>query len=248
MSGRHGLIASVVGILLAGSGCVSCGGNGYGAARQAGPDCEALTCQRNQVYVFAMCGVNPLEMIALDTFRDQLNAKGYSKVATGQIVHAIWMASEIKRIRTEEPNAAIVIVGVEGGASTAVRLAEKVGANGSAVAGVVVFDRRGGNRSTTNGQRFLTIANHAISADESVALVADLLNEVAHTTVQPAVVEMTSWDYEFAPEPRPLTDPGHNPEWAFLFDDSIPMKLGTSLVPAVAATSKPQMNATASHR
>ncbi len=248
MSRRHGLIAGVVGILLAGSGCMSCGGNGYGLAREAGPDCEALACQRNQVYVFAISGLNPLEMCAVDQFRDKLNRNGYAKVGTGQIVHAMWMANEIKCIRCNEPNAAFVIVGVEGGASTAVRLAEKVSADGANVAGIVLFEKKGCNRTSPQGPRFLTVPNNSVSCDESVALVTHLLNEVAATTIQPVVVETVGWDYPHAPEPRPMVAPGHSPDWAFLFDESIPSRAGTTPVPAIATKPAAQPNTTAARR
>ncbi|MCE9565117.1 MAG: hypothetical protein K8U57_24055 [Planctomycetes bacterium] len=248
MSGRHGLIAGVVGILLAGSGCMSCGGTGYGLARQVGPECEALSCQRNQVYVFAISGVNPVEMAAVDTFRDQLNRKGFAKIGTGQALHATWMANEIKCIRANEPHAVFVFVGVEGGALTAQRLAEKVSADGVPVAAMVMFEHRCPARDPVNGCRMLTVAEKSISADESVAMVAELLNEIAAKVSPPIIVETTSWDYKHAPEPRPHVAPGHDPEWAFLFDEGVPTRAGTSPVPALATKPSSQPNATTARK
>jgi len=248
MSGRHGLIAGVVGILLMGSGCMSCGGNGYGLARQVGPECEALSCQRNRVYVFAISGLHPVEMAAVDTFRDQLNRKGFAKIGTGQAPHATWMANEIKCIRANEPDAVFVFVGVEGGALTAMNLAEKIAADGGPVAAVVMFERRCTARDPVNGCRMLTVAEKSISADESVALVAELLNEIAAKVKPPLIVETTSWDYKHAPEPRPHVAPGHDPEWTFLFDDGVPGPTKVSPVPALAAKPAAQPNATAARK
>ena len=235
MSGRHGLIASVLGILLAGSGCTSCGGNGYGLARHIGPECEIPSCQRNLVYVFAISGVHPVEMAAVDTFRDELNRKGFAKIGTGQALHATWMANEIKCIRCNEPNAVFVFVGVEGGALTAQRLAEKVAADGVPVAAMVMFERRCTDRQPVNGCRLLTMAEKPVSADESIAMVADLLNEIAATTHPAVITEKTSWDYKHAPDQRPHVAPGDNPDWTFLFDEGVPMRPSTSPLPAVAA-------------
>src|SRR5437867_2460531 len=121
MSGRRGLIAGVVAILLAGSGCMTCGSKGYGLAREAGPDCDVPTCQRSQVYVFVIGDMNPVHMLALESFREQLNRQGYAKVATGQTVHASWMAAEMRRIWNAEPDAVFVVIGAEGAAATAAR-------------------------------------------------------------------------------------------------------------------------------
>jgi len=246
MSRRHGLLAGVVGILLMGSGCVSCGATGYGLAREAAPECEAECCQRNHVYVFAVSGVNPLEIMALDTFREQLNRKGYAKVATGQTIHAIWMAGEMRRIRASEPDAAFVLVGTTGAATTTRWLAKKLAADGGNVAGVVLFNRRGDSNSTIDGTRFFTITDKPVSSDESVAVVTQLLNEVAATTARPIVIEMMESDYPHAPEPRPLIGPGDSPEWAFLFDQGIPTQSMT--MPVLVAKPATQPNTTAARK
>ena len=82
-------------VLLAGPGCVCCGDKGYAIANETGAQCEVPVCQRNQVYVFAVGGMNPAAVMALDSFREDLNRQGFAKVGTGQSIHAWWMARQM---------------------------------------------------------------------------------------------------------------------------------------------------------
>ncbi|WP_439624672.1 hypothetical protein [Gemmata sp.] len=246
MSGRYAVIGGVLGLLLTGPGCVTCCTSGCRPAHEAGPDCDALTCQRNRVYVFAMCGVNPVEIAATDTFRANLNQKGFIKVGTGQPLHAAWMETEIRRVCEEEPNNRVVLVGIEGGAATTAKLAEKLNAAGAPLAAVVYFDRRV-ERTGPGGCRVLSVAGHGASAAESAAAVAQLLNEVAATTGSTTTIEVVS-DYPHAPLPRPTIDPGTNPEWAFLFDGGIPARIGSAPLAAKPAPRPTTTTATAANR
>lgn len=245
MGGRLAVIGGILATLLTGPGCVSCCTRGCRPAHEAGPDCEALTCQRNRVYVFAMCGVNPVEIAATDNFRGQLNHKGFIKVGTGQTLHAAWMEKEIRRVCEEDPNNRVVLVGVEGGAATVAKLAEKLTAAGVPPAGVVYFDRRT-NRGGNSAANVLSVCDHSVSDAESAAVV-EMLNAVAATTGGTTSIEPVI-DYPHAPLPRPTIDPGTNPEWSFLFDGGVPARLGT----APLAGRRPQQPtpavATASHR
>src|SRR5262245_30851259 len=125
MTGRNWLLAIVSASVLAGSGCVSCGHEACKVVRGIGPDCEIPVCQRNQVYVFAIGGLNPAGMMALDRLREELNKQGFAKVATGQSIYTSWMADEMRNIRIDEPDAVFVIIGSDSGASSALQLAEK---------------------------------------------------------------------------------------------------------------------------
>ena len=246
MSGRYTVIGGVLGLLLTGPGCVTCCTSGCRPAYEAGPDCDALTCQRNRVYVFAMCGVSPVEIAATDTFRANLNQKGFIKVGTGQPLHAAWMEKEIRRVCEDDPNNRIVLVGIEGGAAATAKLAEKLNAAGAPLAAVVYFDRRV-ERTGPSGCRVLSVAGHGASAAESAARVAQLLNEVAATTGSTTTIEVVS-DYPHAPLPRPTIDPGTDPDWAFLFDGGVPAKLGTTPLAGRRPQQPTPAIATASHR
>lgn len=214
MSGRLRLFAGVVVILLVGPGCVCCGNRSYGTAHEVGPECDVPTCQRNQVYVFAVCGMNPVSAAALEGFRKELAHQGYAKVATGQAVHAGWMGGEMRRIRDAEANAVFVLLGAEGGGSAAARLAEKAIADGLPVAAVVLTAREPKILQTLpGGLRAVTVTG---TGGESLAAVTALLNEVALATAPQVTVHDAGWNYPHAPEPRPMLEARHE-EWAFLF-------------------------------
>ncbi|MBA4063508.1 MAG: hypothetical protein C0501_07300 [Isosphaera sp.] len=216
MTGRYGLFAAVAAAALAGPGCVCCGNHGHRAAREVGPDCEVPCCQRNQVYVFAVGGLDPAGLLALGAFRDGLNGHGFEKVGTGQAVHAGWMAKEMRRVRADNPNAVFVLVGVGGGGPAAAKLAAGAVADGLPVAG---FVRVGDGKPVDPpaGVRTLALCGPAAAA-ETVAAVAGLLNEVAANTAAPPPQGPEFWTYPHATPGRPELEPGPDPDWAFLFD------------------------------
>jgi hypothetical protein len=212
MARRAGLAAAVAAILLAGTGCVCCGNKGYGLARDVGPDCDLPTCQRDQVYVFAVGGMNPLLWADLDELRERLNRKGFAKVATGQTVAYWWVAGEMRRVREDNPNAVFVLLGGEGGTATAVRLAEKAAEDGLPVGAVVLIDPEGKARPPKGGLRTLTLAS------PDAGEITSLLTELAAATPPRVTEEATGWHYKYAPDPRPTLDPSLAPEWAYMFD------------------------------
>lgn len=239
MTRRRWALAGVVAILLAGSGCVSCGHRGYRVAREVGAECELPACQRNHVYVFAVSSLNPVSVMALDALAEELNRRGFAKVATGQTVHTGWMAREMRRIHKDEPDAVFVVLGFESGTPAAVRLAEKAQAEGLPVGGLVVIDSEGKTPPPASAVRTLAIGNvQGMPSSESVESVvvpdaatyglatdsrtvkatARLLGDLAAAVPMPVVVEAAEWDYPHAPPMRPAGDPSKAPEWTFLFD------------------------------
>ena len=250
MTGQRWLIVGVSAILLGGSGCVSCGHRGYSLARDIAPECDLPTCQRSEVYVFAMSGLNPVSVMALDDLREELNRHGFAKVATGQTIHSGWMAREMRRIHTESPNAVFVVVGFESAGPAAVRLAEKVAADGLPVGGLVVIDSEGKTRAPATGIRTLAIGNvEAISASDAVDSIAapnvssyglasdsrtvkavhQMLSDLAAGVPVPVVEERTEWEYPHAPPMRPIGEPTRDPDWIFLFDQQ---SVGTRPTPS----------------
>src|SRR5690242_441925 len=125
MGGKRWLIAGLVASVVAGAVCVSCGDKGYGLAHDAGPTCELSECQRNQVYLFAVGGMNPAAVLALDDLRLKLNEKGFAKVATAQTIQTGWMAAEMRRVHADNPDAVFVLLGAESGGTSTAKLAEK---------------------------------------------------------------------------------------------------------------------------
>jgi hypothetical protein len=238
MTRQSGLLASVAAIVLASSGCMTCCHDGYHLAREVGPECELPTCQRNEVYVFAISNLNPISMMALDGLREQLNRQGFAKVSTGQTIHTGWMAREMRRIHTSEPDAVFVIVGFESGRSSAVALADKVAAAGMPVGGVVVIGTEGPVPASRQGLRVLAlgkveemtpasadpvpvgnVATYGLATDaRTVEAVGNLLKEIASTVPTPSVTEADEWSYPYAAPMRASGDPARDPEWSFLFD------------------------------
>jgi hypothetical protein len=259
MIGRRWLTAGVLGILLAGPGCVCCGNKGYRAAREVGPHCDLPDSQRNRVYVFAVGGVAPPGVHALDALRARLNENGFAKVATGQCFHSEWMAREMRDILTHEPDAVFVLLGCESGCHTAVRLAERANADGLPVVGVVLIDPHGKTRPPAWGVRTLAVgAGYADAAGpglttvpapdagrfilptdpRTVTAVIALLNDIAAGIPLPSIGEPAEWGYPYATPPRPVLGPGDAmAEWAFLFEQ--PGNVQAIVDPGRTATAVP---------
>jgi hypothetical protein len=241
MTGKTWLLAGVAVVLLCGPGCVCCGNQSYATAHERGADCDIPTCQRNQVYLFAVGGMNPAEMMSLELLREELTQQGFAKVAAGQTIHTVWMAQEMRDIRAHEPDAVFIILGTGSGATAAVRLAERTAAKGLPIAAVVLLgdDTRTpapelGIRTvalSTGTGRFAT----SPSAD-TVAAVTQVLHEVAQSTPVPAVEHIAAWWYPNAPPARPFVAAGPEGDWAFLFDSpgTVPLAIAEGQ-PAVAA-------------
>lgn len=242
MSGRLGLIACILGSLLAGPGCVCCGHQSYGAAHEIGPECDIPTCQRNQVYVFAVSGIKASSLLALDALREELAHQGYAKVATGSPVHYWWMARTMREIHKEEPNAVFVLLGAEDGGPTAQKLAEQAVADGLPVAKVVLINGDGKKPAKTTAEAWAFAIPTTYLG--SVPGVTAVLNEVALSTAPLVTVTPAQWDYPHAPAPRP-TLRARDEEWAFMFAPGTPPASVTqnALVPAAATAARTTTNA-----
>jgi hypothetical protein len=75
------------------------------------------TCQsvpercRSHVYVFLLNGADPLNKDNLSGLHDYLISLGFCKTYFGQCYHASWFNNEIRRIREEDPDARVVLLG-----------------------------------------------------------------------------------------------------------------------------------------
>lgn len=239
MAGQRWMILGVAAIFLASSGCLSCSHHGYDLARHSGPECDVPSCQRNGVYVFAMSSLNPVSIVALDDLREQLNRQGYSKIATGQTIHAGWMAHEMHRIHEEEPEAVFVILGFESAVPAAARLTERSISEGLPVAGVAVIASEDINTITLPRIRTLAIgrtvepanaenlesvpvpnvASYGLATDSrTIEAIGRMLTDTAVSIPMPEIVESAAWSYPFAPPMRPEVDSARDPNWVFMFD------------------------------
>lgn len=240
MTGRIWLLSGVVATILSSSGCITAGYDGARLAREAGPSCDIPVALREQVYVFAIGGNNPLEMMALDKFREGINAQGYAKVATGPVIYYWWMASEMRRIHSENPNAVFVVAGLDSFASVAVNLSEKASEEGIPVRGVVIVDASGKTPGPRGGLKTLMVGTgYGINADSSnetlvitvpqplglsgdsrtIDRVVQLLNEVAIGNPTPPVIEdHSNWSYRMAPDSFISLEARPDSEWDYMFD------------------------------
>lgn len=261
MTRQHWPLALIAAAVLAGSGCVSCGNKGYALAHDAGPDCELPESQRNRVYVFAVGGLNPAGMMALDSLRLKLNELGYAKVASGQTLHTLWMAGEMRRIHAEEPDAVFVVIGTESGTDSAARLAEKAIAEGLPVTALVLLDAEGKTPAPNLGVRTLTVGNgygnatttgfesvvvpdvgrYGLLTDpRTVQAVGRVLNEIAASVPISNITVPAEWSYPHAPHMRPEVRHPTNTEWSYLFDQpgGTTRAIGEA-VPVIAANPTP---------
>jgi hypothetical protein len=181
--------------------------------------------------------MNPAGVIALNQLREELNKQGYAKVASGQTIHESSMASQMREINKDNPEAMFVILGSEAGAPVAARLAQAALADGLPLAAFVLIDADGKTQIPDLGVRVLAVGGYsstsssveaisvpdvrrfALPADpRTVSAVARVLNEVAMGVPQPITEEVTAWSYPHAAPLRPDVDPGRDMEWDYLFD------------------------------
>ena len=253
MRGQFWLIGAVLATIIANTGCVSDCHKTYQTAWERGAGCELPTPCRSRVYVFMLHGVTPSTDCGLETLRMKLAEGGFAKVATGELVHAWWVASEIKDIRKCDPEARFVLIGYDLGCAAAVPLARDLVAKGVPVDAVVLLDPVGPMPAQGCGVHTLLFASGAstttaphtgrvIVPDAShfglpthpttVAVVTALLKDIAARNCHPTIESVPAWDYKYAPEMRPevtVQKPGG--EWDFLSDQpGVPLPIGTIAV------------------
>jgi hypothetical protein len=177
-------------------------------------------CARDQVFVFFLQGLDPLDLANLRGFRAGLHHLGFPKTYYGQCYHAAAFAREVRAIREREPEARFVLVGRGYGVRQALALAEAVRGDGVQVDLLVSLDGDAPEGKPENVGRVVElcgfgVANHAAT----LQLLAEELAAVA-TTVP--VTEVPSLrppaELDPSPTPRPVTPaaeaaPG---EWDFL--------------------------------
>jgi hypothetical protein len=74
--------------------------------------CQSLPpAARDHVYVFFINGLDPVCLGNLTGLRNHVQSLGYQRTYYGQCFHGHWFAKEIRRLRAEDPDAHIVIVG-----------------------------------------------------------------------------------------------------------------------------------------
>lgn len=235
---RWAVLAAVATLGGAG-GCVSCDTRSARANWEVGPACAVPVCDRQHVYAVLVNGTCPAGSCSLEGLRDGLAERGFVKNYFGQVVHAPWLASEMRAVAKCDPAARFVVVGADVGAPVAIRLARQAAADGLAVDALVLVepalasdsagcpvrtvlvscDGTGSaphtERAAVPGATRLTIPGHPATVDVVAGLLAESAAKVEHP---PAVYDETS-----EPGARPPREvfppPGAAPEWLFLHDN-----------------------------
>jgi hypothetical protein len=261
MSGQRWVIAAVLAIALANTGCVTCCHKTHEAAYKTGPECELPTPCRGQVYVFLIHGLTPTTGCGLEMLRTKLAENGFAKVGVGELGSGLCIEHEIKNIRACEPDARFVLVGYDLGGASAVALARHLSTKCVPIEAVVLLDPL--NCGAPCGLRTLLITSgkttssvpytdrvivpdvghHKLPAHPTtVAAITELLKEIATQNYQPVDASVPAWSYRHAPEMRPTMVAKGGP-WDFLADrgDS-PDPIGTRVTTTPIAAPVPVAN------
>ncbi len=143
MNGTKWAAIMNLGLLLAGTGCVTCGHDACKPVLEAGPYSEASIGERRHVYVFLINGLVPSGTSGLEGLRLKLAERGYEKVYRGELCHTWWLWSEMKRVRGCDPEARFVLVGYGFGCGPAIGLANDAAERNIPIDSVVLLDPAG---------------------------------------------------------------------------------------------------------
>jgi hypothetical protein len=86
----------------------------------AHPTCchgPAEACGKEHVYIFGVNGLNPFCLGNFNGMLRYFRSQGYPNTYFGQLYTSYWFASEIRKIRHEDPEARIVLIGFSWGAN-----------------------------------------------------------------------------------------------------------------------------------
>lgn len=232
---RNVLPAIGLGLLLAASGCISCGHEACPKAIEAGPYCSAPPCDRRHVYAVLVNGLTPTS--SLEDLRLGLAERGFEKSYRVELCHAGWVWREMKRVRSCDPEARFVLVGYGFGCAAVVSLAHDAAKEGIPVDAVALLDPAGVKEWHGCAERTLVIRSGAgVEGDgsctrvdcghfalpkhaDTVNAITVLLGEAASRVEHPAFEETPMFWHPDAPAPRDYTLPEGMPlEWHFLHE------------------------------
>jgi pimeloyl-ACP methyl ester carboxylesterase len=253
MVARNWAILALAAVATVQTGCVSHCHKTYAEARNRGPDCELPAACRSTVHVFLIDGLTPCGSCGLGKLRTELATNGFAKVGIGDPASGHSVAKEIEEIRACDPDAKYVLVGYDVGGGAAAHTAKVLAKKGIAINALVLLDPVAcGNELpvrtvlVSSGSRMATVphtqrfavpdAKHSKlpAHPTTVAIVTDVLREVALNGYVEAADPVPAWNYKHAPEMRPEV-PVRGDGWDFLADDRrTPAPLLAPSAPAVA--------------
>ncbi len=218
-------------LLFSSTGCISHNYGGLERSQEVDSYHSLPLVQRNRVYIFALCSLNPLHLQKLSRWQNEWQEAGYTKIAVGQVpFHLGWMKHQMREIRSEDTGAVFVVVLHPSARSSAGRWIQECQSEGLPIAQVVVVEGEKPSLSDPeNPAGPLVIADSPQGHAHLIAILDALASERRANGPHHS---SPAWHYSFAPPPRPAGDPQRFPQWSFLFDDrpsvDSPSSLGKS--------------------
>lgn len=77
---------------------------------------EIAPCQKNQVYIFFVHGLDPFDLSNYEGLHAYVQSLGFIKTYYGWSYHAFYFEKELRKLREEKPEARIVLIGFSYGA------------------------------------------------------------------------------------------------------------------------------------
>ncbi|MCS7022897.1 MAG: hypothetical protein NZU63_13845 [Gemmataceae bacterium] len=215
---ERGSVALIGLLLLAGSGCISTGYDGWARIEEINAIHPISAVQRNRVYVFLVSDLNPGHMLQVERWRTRWQEAGFAKIAVGQApFHLGWMKYMMRSLRSADPEC-VCAVAVHGAAWSLTRTWLQECLNeGLPIATIFVV---GDHRTTDSISRIAGVT--MVTAEDSTAGHAEILGHLAALASSrslPQAPPQQAWSYPWAPSSRPEADPSRYPEWSYLFDD-----------------------------
>jgi hypothetical protein len=155
---------------------------------------------RRHVYVLLMSGADPFQAANLRHVREYVHALGFAQTFHGQFCNGDWLEEQMIRIRLEDADARVVLIGCGSGAATLCELGEAAAADGMTIEAMLVL-----------GQTDIDVSQEHMSGPFPVrrlagfletAALAQIALELSHAAAKVPVLELP------APLPlEPLTPP-----------------------------------------
>jgi hypothetical protein len=204
-----GLLAT---LLTAGSGCLSCLHPVPAPPPEMAGPCHALPPHvRRHVHIFLMNGLDPLDAANLSGVRHQVEALGFTQIYSGQLYHSGWFERHLLRIKDEDPDGRVVLIGHGSGVNALRNLAQKAAAAGVTIDVLIALDVAAEDAASAG--TFPVYVLGALGREEMIAQVAHALGQCASRVT---VVETPLPGPELGPTPRPtvpLAPQSFGPDW-----------------------------------
>jgi hypothetical protein len=191
------VIASLLAALGAGgSGCASC--CRPLPAETAGPCAAVPAFARCHVHVFLMNGYDPIGPGDLSDLRDHINKLGFRQTYYGQLYHTGWFEREMLRLKCEDPEGHIVLIGYGRGARCLGALGQRLAGQGVPIDLLLAVNAA--PEDVASGGAFPV---YAMNASDWLPVQLQVAEELAGCAARVHVEEIDPPVPETGPTPRP---------------------------------------------